>query len=70
MYNIDVAREIYKRLLENGINMNLAGIPIVEEVLNEETERRRLGDSSALEVDSTPEALSAGQGESTPAPNH
>ena len=29
-----------------------------------------LGDSSALEVDSAPEVLSAGQGESTPAPNH
>lgn len=29
-----------------------------------------LGDSSALEVDSTPEVLSAGQGESHPAPNH
>ena len=29
-----------------------------------------LGDSSALEVGSTPEVLSAGQGESTPAPNH
>lgn len=41
MYNIDVAREIYKRLLENGVNISLAGIPIVEEVLNEEDERRR-----------------------------
>ena len=29
-----------------------------------------LGDSSALEVDSAPEVLSAGQGESHPAPNH
>ena len=29
-----------------------------------------LGDSSAIEVGSTPEVLSAGQGESTPAPNH
>jgi hypothetical protein len=41
MYNIEVAREIYKRLLENGVNISLAGIPIVEEVLNEEDERRR-----------------------------
>lgn len=29
-----------------------------------------LGDSSAFEVDSMPVVLSAGQGESTPAPNH
>jgi len=29
-----------------------------------------LGDSSALEVGSTPEVLSAGQGESRSAPNH
>lgn len=41
MYNTEVAFEIYKRLLENGVNISLAGIPIVEEVLNEEDERRR-----------------------------
>jgi len=29
-----------------------------------------LGDSAALEVGQRPEVLSAGQGESTPAPNH
>jgi len=45
MYNIDVAQEIYKRLLENGVNISLAGIPIVEEVLNEEDERRRTKDA-------------------------
>jgi len=61
MYNIEVAQEIYKRLLENCVNISLAGIPIVEEVLNEEDERRRtpraldLRGASPLQALSTPE---------------
>jgi len=45
MKNIDLAIEIYKRLLEVGINASMASVPIIEEVLNEERERNLTKDA-------------------------
>ena len=67
----DTWQRVYEYHLSKGDSAQLA------EYRANEWQRRRttgavdLGDSSAaLEVDSSPEVLSAGQGESKPAPNH
>ena len=70
---IVVCKECHFRMEQTNIDFDNSVLVTVKPCVNgcgQTTGAVDLGDSAALEVGSTPEVLSAGQGASNPAPNH